>query len=92
MARPQNKQYNPSIAPFFKAQSGNFFSLRVTPEIFDQLSKVEVGGKLFLRVVSPATKERTGTKVDAYLDAISKDEADRQEADYKANRNSSEEL
>lgn len=56
--------FNPTISPIFKSRSGkSYVSLTIGPEQFDALQRVEVGGKLVikLRDLTAATSNRQNT-------------------------------
>jgi len=79
-----NRQNDISLAPFFNTIYEGFFnSLEITPEIFDKLQEVKVGGQMIFRTLK--SKE---TKVGAYLDYRTPETVAQRKKEYLARKNS----
>jgi hypothetical protein len=69
-----NKKYNVTVAPMYSTSTGNYMSITITPGMFDDIQKLEIGGKLFMKV----NKNKKGEKSpDAYLEYLDKSEVER---------------
>ena len=69
-----DKKYNLTIVPLWAtSREGSYMSIEIGPEHFDNLAKVEVGGKLVFRVL-PEEFRKTDKSPNAYLEYISKDD------------------
>lgn len=84
MTSKNRNQNDVSLAPFFNTNYEGFFnSIEITPEIFDKLQEVKVGGQMIFRTLK--SKE---TKVGAYLDYRTPETVAQRKKDYLARKNS----
>jgi hypothetical protein len=69
----EEKKFNTTIVPLWTTQNGNMFSMVVGPEHFDALQQVEIGGKLFIKML-PEDRRKSEKSPNAYLEYVSKED------------------
>lgn len=66
------KKYNLTVSPLWNTAGGNFVSLEITDEIFDNLQRVAKGGKLFVKTTKPEYRKNENSP-HAYLEFMDAD-------------------
>lgn len=77
MSKPeykQNSKFNLTIAPLKKSPKGNLTWV-INPEIFDALSKVEVGGMFIVKYIDES-KRKSENSPHAYLEYVEKSQVE----------------
>ena len=75
-----NVKYPTTVSGLWKNKNGNRFrSMEIDARAFDQLkdvlSKVEIGGRLTVKLTNPETKEERGNKFpDAFIEYMTKEQ------------------
>jgi len=67
MSQPQEKnpKFNDTLARAYQTSRGDFMSVDIDSEVFDALQKVEIGGRLSLKIMKV---KKTDKSPDAYFE------------------------
>lgn len=88
MTNQGKKEFNPSISPLYRRESGSLVSLVVNDAILAELAKVQLGGKLSIRFLKEESKKSDKTP-DAYLDYVTPERMNELRSQYANEKGSS---
>lgn len=82
------KEFNVTLSPFYHLTNGQLGSIVITPQMFDALQKVKVGGKLFFKPNRSKNEDSASSTPDYYLEYMTPErlnsfKKERQEAEAK---------